>query len=83
MRSGEILRLKLSEVDFQSNFITVTQSNSKSKKPRRIYINSTLRKLLMEIKLNFGQGEYVIIDNKCNKIKSIRTALKQPLKGHV
>lgn len=76
MRRGEILGLKWSEVDFQSNFITVTQNNSKSKKARRIYMNSTLRKILMEIRLKSGQSEYVFIDNKGNRIKSLRTAFE-------
>jgi len=40
MRRGEILGLKWSEVDFQNNFITITQSNSKSKKQRKIYMNT-------------------------------------------
>ena len=76
MRRGEILGLKWSEVDFQRNSIIVSQNNSKSKKQRKIHINATLRKMLMEIKLKSGQVDYVFVDNKGNRIKSIRTAFE-------
>lgn len=76
MRRGEILGLRWSEVDFQNNFITVVQSNSKSKKQRKIYMNTALRKMLMELKLKSPSGEYVFVDTEGDGIKTVRTAFE-------
>jgi integrase len=74
MRRGEILNLTWSDVDLSNNLITVTQTNSKSKKGRRVYINSILRRLLLELKLKSAGSEYVFLDDKANRIRQIRTA---------
>jgi len=76
MRIGEIVSLKWSEVDLENNIITVTQTNSKSKKERNIPINSVLRSLLIELKLRSGVNEFVFLNNKGQRIKTIRTAFK-------
>ena len=74
MRKGEILSLKWSDVDFNSSYITINQTNSKSKKQRKVPINTYLKKLLIELKLKSVQSEYVFSDNKGNKVNRIRTA---------
>jgi len=74
MRKGEILSLKWSDVDFNSSYITINQTNSKSKKQRKVPINIYLKKLLIELKLKSVQSEYVFSDNKGNKVNRIRTA---------
>ena len=63
IRRGEILGLKWPDVDIQSKFITINQNNSKSKKQRKIFINTTLKTMLVEIKLKSGNSEYVFVDN--------------------
>ncbi len=74
MRRGEILNLKWSEVDLEVNLITVNQTNSKSKKERRVPINSPMRTMLLELKLKSTNSEFVFTDNQGNPIKTIRTA---------
>lgn len=74
MRKAEILDLKWSDVDLTNSYIIINQTNSKSKKQRKIPINSFLKKLLIELKLKSVQSEYVYHDNKGQKINTIRTA---------
>jgi len=74
MRRGEILSLLWSDIDFDTNMITIDQTNTKSKKQRRIPINSVLRTMLIELKLKSRDSEYVFIDNEGGQIKSIRSA---------
>jgi len=74
MRKGEILSLKWADVDLTNSYIIINQTNSKSKKQRKIPVNSFLKKLLIELKLKSPQGEYVFLDNKGQKINTIRTA---------
>lgn len=59
MRSSEIRTLKWSNVDFNSNTITIEMTNSKNKRTRFIPINQVLRKALLEQKLKTGSNEYV------------------------
>lgn len=61
MRKSEILTLKWSNVEFENNIITLEHTNTKSKKTRRIFINSVLRKLLLEQKLKSGSSDYVFL----------------------
>lgn len=61
MRKSEILTLKWTNVDLENNLITLEHTNTKSKKIRRIPINSVLRKLLLEQKLKSGRSEYVFL----------------------
>jgi len=63
MRKGEIIGLKWNDVDLNNNIITINQTNSKSKKQRKIPINSVLRKLLLELKLQNLQPEFVFLNS--------------------
>lgn len=64
MRKGEIITLEWGNVDLESGLITVDQTNSKSKKTRRIPINSTVRRLLLEQRLKSAGNEYVFLSSK-------------------
>lgn len=64
MRKGEIITLKWDNVDFESGLITIDQTNSKSKKTRRVPINSTVRKLLLGQRLKSAGNEYVFLSSK-------------------
>lgn len=46
MRQGEILKLRAEHINFDERRITIPAENSKSKKPRRIPLNSTVVNLL-------------------------------------
>ncbi|MGH7799354.1 MAG: tyrosine-type recombinase/integrase [Thermodesulfobacteriota bacterium] len=63
MRKGEIISLRWCNVDFESNLITLEHTNTKSNKTRRIPINSTLRKLLLEQRLKSGGSDYVFLNS--------------------
>jgi integrase len=63
MRKSEIISLKWSNVDLDTNIITLEHTNTKSKKTRRIPINSVLRKLLLEQRLKSGGSEYVFLSS--------------------
>lgn len=60
MRSGEINNLEWVNVNLEHNFITVTALEAKSKRVRRIPINSELRKLLLKLKLTRNDNSYVL-----------------------
>lgn len=64
MRKGEIISLKWNNVDLDSGIITIDQTNSKNKKTRRIPINSTIRKLLLELRLRNSGRENVFLNSK-------------------
>jgi len=75
MRKGEILTLKWELVDFDNNIFIITALNNKSKKAKRIPINSILRKMFLELKLqNSSKSEYVFLSDQGVPIKDIRTA---------
>lgn len=63
MRKGEIISLRWTNVDFENNLITIDQTNSKSKKQRKIPINTMLRSLLLELKLRSSGHEYVFTNS--------------------
>jgi len=63
MRKGEIITLKWSNVNFNNNLITIDHVNNKSKRTKRIPINSTLKQLLLEQKLKSGGNEYVYLNS--------------------
>jgi integrase len=71
---SEILNLRWSNVDLANHLITVIQPNRKSKKERKVYINSNLKKLLLELKLKDRSSEFVFIGNNGLKLNNIRTA---------
>jgi integrase len=59
MRKGEILTLEWSNVNLERNFITVKAQENKSKRLKRIPINSELRKLFLKLKLSRDGNKYV------------------------
>jgi integrase len=61
MRKGEIIKLRWENVDLESNIITIDKATSKSKKTKKIPINSRLRKLLLEQKLKSGNSDFVFL----------------------
>lgn len=89
MRKGEILSLRWVDVDLENNVVTIRQEVSKSKKTRRIPINTTLRKLLLEQRLKSGGSLFVFLNSEGNPYKrhdSVkgayeRTCKKSGIKG--
>ncbi|HWP91747.1 MAG TPA: tyrosine-type recombinase/integrase [Thermodesulfobacteriota bacterium] len=83
MRQGEILGLKWEWIDFEHNIITLPQTNTKSKKTRKIPVNPVVRTILIERKLTSGGSEFVFpspkgIDSHLNWLKhSFKTACKK------
>jgi integrase len=59
-RKGEILSLRWENVNLERNFITVTAVQAKSKRIRRIPINSELRKLFVKLKLTQNGNRHVL-----------------------
>ena len=75
MRKGEILSLKWNNVDFDNNLFIINALNNKSKKTKRIPINSYLRKMLLELKLKNGiNSEYVFLGLSGELIMDVKTA---------
>jgi len=64
MRKGEIISLKWDNVDLESKLIIIDQTNSKSKKTRRIPVNSIMKRLLLELKLKSADNDYVFQSSK-------------------
>ena len=64
MRKGEIISLKWNDIDLKNDIITIHQTNSKSKKQRKIPINSVLRKLLLELKIENLNTEFVFLNTR-------------------
>jgi integrase len=69
MRKGEILSLRWEDIDLESNLITIRQEVSKSEKTRRIPINTTLRKLLLEQRLKSGGSLFVFLNSEDHPYK--------------
>lgn len=69
MRKSEILTLKWSDVDLNNRIITISQTNTKNKKMRKVPINSVLRTLLYEQKLKSGTSEYVFLSQNGSPYK--------------
>jgi integrase len=80
MRKSEILTLKWESIDLESNLIIIDQTNTKSKKTRRIPINSVLRRLLLEQKLKSAGSDYVFLSPKGGPYKK-EDSLKQAFSG--
>jgi len=75
MRKGELLSLQWSNVDFDNSLIIITPTNNKSKKVKKIPINSYLRKFLLEMKLKNGaNSESVFLGDSGEPVKDIKTA---------
>ena len=75
MRKGEILSLKWDNVDFNNRLFIISASNNKSKKAKKIPINSHLRKILLELRLKNGiNSEYVFLGLSGELIMDVKTA---------
>lgn len=64
MRKGEIITLKWVNVDLEGGLVTIDQTNSKSKKTRRIPVNTIVRRLLLEQRLKSAGNDYVFLSSK-------------------
>lgn len=83
MRKGELRTLKWANVDLKNNIITIERANTKSKKLKRIPINSVLRKVLLEQNLKTRFNEYVFLNpygKPYLKPYSLTTCFKNALK---
>ncbi|MGE5446036.1 MAG: tyrosine-type recombinase/integrase [Ignavibacteriales bacterium] len=60
LRLNSIRTLKWTHVDLNSNTITIEATYSKNKKTHVIPMNATVRKVLLEAKLRYGNSEYVL-----------------------
>ena len=80
MRKNEIITLTWDNVDMNNNIITIDHTNTKSKKTRKIPINTRLRKVLLEQKLKVGSSNYVFLSSKGTPYKR-HDSLKQAYKG--
>ena len=63
LRKGEIISLKWNNVDINNRIITIDSINSKSKKSRKIPINSVMRKMFLELKLQRQGNEFVFLSS--------------------
>lgn len=63
-RTSEILSLRWDNVNLERNFITIYAQEAKSKRIRRIPINSELRKLFLKLKLCRGGNKFVFQNPK-------------------
>jgi len=63
MRKGEIISLKWDNIDLNNNVITLEHINTKSNKTRRIPINSTMRKMFLELRLQRDGNDYVFFNS--------------------
>lgn len=64
MRKMEVLTLTWDDIDFDKNYLTIRKDISKSKKTRRIPINSKLRSILLKKKIKTQQSGYVFLTNE-------------------
>ena len=64
MRKNEILTLKWVNVDLDNNLLIIDVINNKSKKVKRIPINSKLRKILLSLRLKSGGNKFVFLSSK-------------------
>jgi integrase len=75
MRRGELLSLKWGNVDLENNLIIITAANNKSKKTKRVPVNSVLSTMLRELKFrNQKKSEYVFLGDDDKPVKDIKTA---------
>jgi len=80
MRQREILQMQWNWIDFDENYIFIPSTNNKSKKNKKVPINSTVRNILVRLKLKTGGQLYVFpsptrADKNLNWIKrSFKTA---------
>ncbi len=77
MRRGEILSLKWNNVDFDNSVFIISSTNNKSKKTKRVPVNSRLKKMLLELKFqNQKKSDFVFLGNDERPLKDIKTAFQ-------
>ena len=64
MRKGEVISLQWENIDLDNGIITIDQTNTKSKKARRIPINTVVRRLLLEQRLMSAGYDHVFLSSK-------------------
>jgi len=69
MRKNEILTLRWKNVDLNNNILTIEHTNSKSKRTRRIPINTVLKQLLRELRLKSAGNDYIFLSSAGNRYK--------------
>lgn len=69
LRKSEILHLKWGNVDLVNRTITINATNTKSKKTKRIPLNSTMKEMLETKKLITGNNEYVFLNSRGKPFK--------------
>ena|SRR3990167_9278376 len=75
MRISEILSLTWNNIDFDNNVFIITAANNKSKKIKRIPVNSILSAMLRESKFkNQKKSDYVFLGDGDKPVKDIKTA---------
>ncbi len=83
MRKGEIISVKWDNIDLNNNIITLEHTKTKSKKSRKIPINSIMRKLFLELKIQSDGNEYVFLNSNrkpYTRQDSLNRAFKSALK---
>jgi len=83
LRKSEIINLKWSDVNLETNLITLQHSITKNNKTRMVPINATLRKVLLSQKLKSGGNDYVFLSSLNRPYKrhdSLNRAFKLALK---
>ncbi len=81
LRKGELLSLQWVNVDFDNNIFIIKPSYNKSKKLKKVPINSYLRTILLELKLrNSRKSEYVFLGDDDKPVKDIKTAFNNACK---
>jgi integrase len=63
-RAGEILSMRWDNVNLEQNFITINAQETKSKRIRRIPINSELRKVFLKLNLSRNGNKHIFQNPK-------------------
>jgi integrase len=86
MRKGEILSLTWNSIDFDNNLFIINASNNKSKKLKKVPINSYLKTMLLELKMrnsrliNSEKIEHVFLGDDHKPVKEVKTAFRNACK---
>jgi len=80
MRKGEILTLTWNNIDLVNRLMTIEATNSKSKKKKRIFINSIVHRILLEQKMKNNGHIFVFSGPNGNPIKTLRTVFENSCK---
>jgi integrase len=81
IRPNEIRNLRLKDIDFQSNNITVDKSFSKNKKTQQVAMVGTLRQILVDYIGPCKEGDYFLL-SKSGKPGILQISSKYVVKAH-